>query len=214
MQRDSNRLLRRFEMLAWLAAALLLGFYFIATVHADRAASHDLRDFERSALRVDAAEQALWSDSRKKAFRASLAADHGLPEAVLKIPALGLEAPVWEGTDKVTLNRAVGRVPQSASAGEEGNVVLAAHRDGFFRQLGKLDPGDAVVVQTLREKHRYIVQKALIVEPDAVHVMSDTDEAVLTLITCYPFYFFGPAPQRYVVRAVLETTSATGGNYQ
>lgn len=212
MPQSSKHMLRRLELVAWLATGLLLGFYLIATVHAERASSRDLREFERSALRVDAAEQALWSESRKAAYRESLAADHGLPEAVLRIPAIGLEAPVWEGTDELTLNRAVGRVAESASVGEDGNVVLAAHRDGFFRELGELDTGDAVVVQTLQEQHRYVVQESLIVEPDAVHVMNDTEQAVLTLITCYPFYFVGPAPQRYVVRAVLQE-SATGGNY-
>ncbi|NNF62487.1 MAG: class D sortase [Gammaproteobacteria bacterium] len=213
MHGNSNQLLRRLEVLAWLAAGLLLGFYFIAAVHADRASGRDLQQFERSALQVDAAEQSLWSESRKAAYRESLTSIHELPEAVLRIPAIALEAPVWAGTDEVTLNRAVGRVPQSASAGEAGNVVLAAHRDGFFRELGELAEGDTVVIQTLQEQHRYVVRQSLIVEPDAVHVMDDTGQPILTLITCYPFYFVGPAPQRYVVRAVLET-SATGGTFQ
>ncbi len=201
------------EALAWVAAVVLLGTYLAATGHAELASSQDLHAFQRSALEIDSEEQALWSASRQEAYREALRSSPGLPEAVIRIPVIGLEAPVREGVDELTLNRSVGRVPATPVAGSTGNTVLAAHRDGFFRQLGEIGEGDTIVVQTLTGKHRYTVEETTIVDPDAVHVMAATEEPVLTLITCYPFYFVGPAPQRFVVRAVLEQ-SATGGNHQ
>jgi len=200
------------EILMWVSGISLSGFYAVAIVHAQLASGDDIGNFRDRIEMIDEADQLLWSDSRKDAYRKALAIDTTLPEALLRIPAIDLEVPVWEGTDEVTLNRAVGRVAHTAPAGESGNTVVAGHRDGFFRELGELKTGDRIEVQSLTDRHVYVVKETMIVEPDATHLMDPSVQTMLTLITCYPFYFVGPAPQRFVVRAIRDD-STTGGKF-
>jgi len=112
-------------------------------------------------------------------------------------------APVFEGTDDVTLNCGVGRVPGTGHPGE-GNFSIAGHRDGFFRGLKDIKTGDAIEVLTTTERGVYIVERTEIVTPADVGVVAPRPVAALTLITCYPFYFVGDAPQRFVVAALLK----------
>ena len=119
------------------------------------------------------------------------------------IPRLGASAMIAEGVAPATLRRAVGHIPTSALPGEPGNVVLAAHRDTYFKGLGKLRRGDVVMLQTRRRTYRYEFEDAQVVDADAVEVMRATLRPSLTLVTCYPFSMLGPAPRRYIVRATL-----------
>jgi sortase A len=121
----------------------------------------------------------------------------------LEIPRLGLSTVVFEGADRAVLERGAGHLPGSALPGERGNTVLAAHRDTFFRSLRGIRVGDVVRIQRPQKDSAYVVQSARIVEPDEVDVLKPTPGPALTLITCYPFRFIGPAPERFVVRAVL-----------
>jgi sortase A len=121
----------------------------------------------------------------------------------LEIPRLSLSAVVFEGADPDVLERGAGHVPGSALPGDRGNTVLAAHRDTFFRSLRGVRVGDVVRIHRPHKDSAYVVQSARIVEPDEVDVLKPTPEPALTLITCYPFRFIGPAPERFVVRAVL-----------
>ena len=143
----------------------------------------------------------LWSPERIRAFEESLRKDLGAPLAVLVIPKIGLEVPVVEGTDELALNRAVGLIEGTARPGETGNTGIAGHRDGFFRGLKDVAVGDEIELKTLAARHRYAVESIRIVSPDDVWVLDPTPSPVLTLVTCYPFYFVGSAPQRCVVRA-------------
>ena len=147
-------------------------------------------------------DMSLWSPERIRAYEESLRKDLGTPLAVLSIPKIGLEAPVLEGTDDLTLNRAVGLIEGTARPGENGNVGIAGHRDGFFRGLKDVGAGDAIEMRTLSARKRYVVESVRIVSPDEVRVLDPTPSPVLTLVTCFPFYFVGSAPQRYIVRAV------------
>jgi sortase A len=122
----------------------------------------------------------------------------------LEIPRLGLSAIVREGAGPRTLRIAVGHVPGTAFPGENGNVCLAAHRDGLFRGLGALRAGDAVRLTTRRGRFDYRVDMAHVVGANDVAVLSPKGGARLTLVTCYPFSWIGPAPRRYVVTATAD----------
>jgi sortase A len=121
----------------------------------------------------------------------------------LEIPRLSLSTIVFEGADQDVLERGAGHLPGSALPGDRGNTVLAAHRDTFFRPLRGIRVGDVVKIHTEPKDSVYVVEYARIVEPDEVDVLKPTPEPALTLITCYPFRYIGPAPERFVVRAVL-----------
>ena len=119
----------------------------------------------------------------------------------IEIPRLLLSVVVVEGVDKTSLRRAVGHIPGTALPGEAGNVGLAGHRDTFFRPLKDVKIKDEIQISTLKGTFKYEVESLRIVEPENVGVLARSGENVLTLVTCYPFYFVGPAPKRWIVRA-------------
>ncbi len=119
----------------------------------------------------------------------------------VEIPKLHLSAVVFQGTDDNVLDRGVGHVDSSALPGQPGNVVLAAHRDTLFRSLRNIQKGDTVHVATAYGTRTYTVDSTEIVNPTDVSVMAPTPKPTLTLITCYPFYYVGHAPKRFIVRA-------------
>ncbi len=123
--------------------------------------------------------------------------------ARLVIPRLNIKAVVVEGVGDEELRLAVGHVPGTGLPGREGNIALAAHRDTFFRGLGKLQAGDVIRLTTLTGDHEYEVEWTKVVAPKDVWVMDDVGGQVLTLITCFPFHYVGSAPDRYIVRARL-----------
>lgn len=146
----------------------------------------------------------LWSPKRVQAFKDSLAQDADTPIAVLSIPKIHLEVPVFDGTEDLTLNRGVGRILGTARIGQTGNLGIAGHRDGFFRGLKDVAPGDAVELVLHGQTLTYVVDTIQIVNPRDVGVLGPTPNATLTLVTCYPFYFVGSAPQRYIVSASVK----------
>lgn len=152
----------------------------------------------------------LWSEKRVKEWKESLEADRRAPLALLRMPRLKIDVPVLEGTDDLTLNRGAGWIEGTARPGEPGNVALSAHRDGFFRALKDVAAGDELVLETPRETTRYAVAWTKIVDPDDVSVLDETDGPAVTLVTCYPFYFVGSAPQRLIVRATPLVPASAG----
>jgi LPXTG-site transpeptidase (sortase) family protein len=148
-------------------------------------------------------DTSLWSPERIAAWRIT-ANDAGTPPlAVLRIPRIHLEVPVLEGTDDVTLNRGAGHIEDTAKPGADGNSGIAAHRDGFFRGLKDVAQGDAIELVTPASTEIYRIERIWIVNPEDVSVLDPTPKRSLTLVTCYPFYFIGSAPRRFIVRAVL-----------
>ena len=121
--------------------------------------------------------------------------------ARLQIPRLEMSAVVFEGTDNDVLDLGVGHLQGSALPGDDGNVVLAAHRDTFFRSLRGIREHDVVTLSGPAGPRRYQVESLRIVSPFDTAVAGPTPQPTLTLITCYPFEFFGHAPQRFVVQA-------------
>ncbi|MBL8212498.1 MAG: class D sortase [Bryobacterales bacterium] len=122
----------------------------------------------------------------------------------LEIPKVNLAVVVREGIDSRTLRRAVGHVPGTALPGDAGNVVIAGHRDTFFRDLRRVERGDELRLTTAAGAFRYRVTGLKIVGPEAVDEMAFTSEPSLTLVTCFPFRYVGPATRRLVVRAIQD----------
>jgi LPXTG-site transpeptidase (sortase) family protein len=118
----------------------------------------------------------------------------------VEIPRLGVSGLIRMGLDAQTLRRAVGHVPKTARPGEKGNVVLAAHRQQQFRGLRDVRQGDRILVTTSRGGFEYEVERIWVVDPHEISVMDATPGRQITLLTCYPFDYVGPAPQRLVVR--------------
>jgi sortase A len=125
----------------------------------------------------------------------------------IDIPRLKVRAMVQEGVDDTTLRRAVGHVPGTALPGEDGNVGLAGHRDTFFRGLRNVRKNDRIVLETEKGDYEYIVDWTKIVTPRQVEVLAPSEQPALTLVTCYPFYYVGHAPKRFIVRARQVKTS-------
>jgi len=172
---------------------------------ASSAAIDAFRDVQRTAL-AHAPDQTTWSARRQADYRASLAETFDAPPGVLEIPSLKLTVPIFTGTSELVLNRGVGWIEGTAMPGEDGNVGLAGHRDGYFRSLKDLKLGDAIEVQSAGRTMRYRVSSLEIVEPTDVSVLDPTDVPSITLVTCYPFYYVGSAPQRYIVKGSLDPT--------
>jgi sortase A len=150
---------------------------------------------------------ASWSIKRVQAYEHSLLEKVDAPLAVLRIPKIHLEAPVFNGTDGPMLNRGVGRIAGTAQVGEGGNLGIAGHRDGFFRGLKDVARGDVIELARRGQTDFYVIDAIQIVSPENVSVLRPTPAPSLTLITCFPFHFVGSAPQRYVVRASLRNSS-------
>ncbi len=119
----------------------------------------------------------------------------------IEIPRLRLRTIVAEGADPLVLHRAVGHLPKTAFPGEPGNVVLAGHRDSFFSSLEEVRSGDRIRITTPDGAFEYRVDAKSVVRPEQTEVLTHTSVPTLTLITCYPFHYLGPAPKRYVIRA-------------
>ena len=121
----------------------------------------------------------------------------------IDIPRLDLSAVVFEGTSDDTLARGVGHLRGSAEPGERGNLVLAGHRDTFFRHIYELNKGDQIQVRRNGRTYTYEVTGRKVVMPEDISVIKPTNNPQLTLITCYPTYYIGPAPKRLVVFSKL-----------
>jgi sortase A len=199
------------ERAAWTFGGVCLVTCGAVYIEGSRGARHELERFALQAAslpQTPAPDLSLWDPERITAWRRALSEPAPPPLAVLRIPRIRLEVPVLRGTDDFTLNRAVGHIDDTALPGTDGNSGLAAHRDGFFRGLKDIGPGDVIELETLRGTEVYRVERTWIVDPDDVSVLDPTAARSLTLVTCYPFYYVGPAPQRYIVRAVRADPAA------
>jgi sortase A len=135
----------------------------------------------------------------------ALPALHGDLIGSLDIPRLGLTAIIMEGTDTVTLRRAVGHIAGTGVPGKSGNIGIAGHRDTFFLPLRNVKQSDIITLTTPAGEYHYRVVSTKIVSPTDVAVLDPNGTEILTLVTCYPFYFIGSAPDRFIVRAERVT---------
>lgn len=126
--------------------------------------------------------------------------------AVLKIGSVGIEVPVFSGTGRTALRRGAGTIEGTGSPGGEGNIGIAGHRDGFFRPLEDIRVGDRIELNSREGSQRFRVSEILIVDALDTSVLNSTHATRLTLVTCYPFYYVGFAPDRFIVHATLEAS--------
>ncbi|MGH9704559.1 MAG: class D sortase [Candidatus Acidiferrales bacterium] len=119
----------------------------------------------------------------------------------LEIPSVGISSMVVEGDDSRALRLGIGHIPGTALPGTRGNVGLAGHRDTFFRPLRHIEPGDLIRLATLKVTYSYRVETASVVPATQTGVLSPGPQNMLTLVTCYPFDYIGPAPNRFIVQA-------------
>ena len=204
LEKKSLRRLLKWTQLALFACGILLlgycGFTLVDGWIFQRRASQDL---DRQ-LRAQRAENQNRPQARSsispKAGPAAAPKTDGLVGRIT-IPRLRLSVVVVEGVTKTALRRAAGHIPGTALPGEAGNVGVAGHRDTFFRPLKDLRIKDKIQFSTLKGDFKYEVESLKVVDPDDVGVLAPSGENVLTMVTCYPFYYVGPAPKRWIVRA-------------
>lgn len=210
------------QRLLFIVGLSLIGIYLSAYIHKEMLSRAQLRAIAgpraevrvettgtlvpESGLRVDVSQ---WSKKRIAEYEESLAHHLDPPLAVLRISKVELEVPVLEGTDDLTLNRGVGHIAGTARPGEDGNIGIAGHRDGFFRALKDIGPGDTIELLTPLGTATYKVDQIVLVNPKDVSVLQPRLTGSLTLVTCYPFYFIGSAPQRYIVQASITNSDGT-----
>jgi len=125
----------------------------------------------------------------------------------IDVPRLHWSVMIREGMDDATLRRAAGHVPATAFPGEPGNFVVLGHRDTLFRPLRGLEQGDHVLVRTLDGNFDYSIDSIQVVPPEQVSLLGGPADRSITLVTCFPFDFIGPAPQRFVARGHLEESA-------
>jgi sortase A len=147
-----------------------------------------------------AIEHRRFEEARRSASAVPAVVD-GSAIGEIQIARLGLAAIVVQGESATILQRAVGHIVDTAMPGESGNVVLAGHRDTFFRPLKRVRIGDAITLKTQSGDFVYLVESTAVVAPADLQVLEATGGRTLTLITCFPFSYVGPAPDRFIVRA-------------
>ena len=213
--------LHRAERAVLVLGLVLLGFWGVARFHravASRLAIERFRAAEKNARPENLSpvvdpelgrkvDFRLWSNNRITAYEVGLREKKEMPIAILRIPKIDLEVPVFDGTDDLTLNRGVGRIEGTARIGQSGNLGIAGHRDGFFRGLKDVAPGDSINLEAQGKTAHYTVSQTQIVGPGDVQVLRPTLAPTITLVTCFPFYFVGSAPQRFIVTASIPNSS-------
>jgi sortase A len=214
-------MMRIMEIVLLTVAAVSIGWY--ATVHilsareqvalseeldrmagaaaAPKAGPNELEELGQS--HTTTAATATSTSTSTTAPRRTAASPRGLVGRI-EVRRLKLSVVAREGVDNKTLRVAAGHIPGTVLPGQAGNAGFAAHRDTFFRPLKSVREGDEVVVTTPQGVYRYAVTGTQIVEPADVSVLEPTADAILTLVTCYPFEYIGNAPQRFIVRAALR----------
>ena len=221
--RQKRRLMARLERIFFKTGLALLVVWGAATLHGIVLSRAALAEFHANQTAQSGASISIpremasgpevnfasWSIKRVQAHKYSFLEKVDVPLAVLRIPKIHLEVPVFNGTDVPTLNRGVGRIAGTAGIGAGGNLAIAGHRDGFFRGLKDVLQGDVIELARPGWSDFYVIDGMQIVNPKDVSVLAATPVPSLTLVTCFPFYFVGSAPKRYIVRASLRSSSTS-----
>lgn len=197
------RWLRPAEIALCVIGLSLLGGAFAAIVHTRVYQARQGRTFSDMERRATASTYGLESPPVLASTGPSTLAPDADPLVLgrIEIPRIGVSAIVREGDDDTTLAVAVGHIPGTARPGERGNMALAGHRDSFFRALRQIQLHDTIRIRTAGRRYEYLVDSTEVVAPEETRVLDPTGDAVLTLVTCYPFEYVGHAPNRFIVRA-------------
>jgi LPXTG-site transpeptidase (sortase) family protein len=154
-------------------------------------------------------DQSDWSSKRIQKYATLHNYDIGEPQAVIRVPALEVAAPVYPDSQFMALEAGAAWVSTTAYPGNSGNAAIAGHRDSFFRPLEGIPLGTEIELVTESGVQTYAVRSVRIVDALDVSVLEPSAEAMLTLITCHPFRFQGYAPNRYIIQATLIGEPAT-----
>jgi sortase A len=213
-QSDASRkthLLCYIQRFCFLIGIFFVGYYAYVQIDTRMFQSNQDRQFEQSLKDTRAQRSQIARstepiaipapDITKQGSTSFPVAASGKPLGKIDIQRIGLAAMILEGVDAKTLRRAVGHVPETALPGQIGNIAIAGHRDTFFRGLQRVEKNDDITLTTPDGSYRYLVDFSEVVRPDDIAVLNPSDDAILTLVTCYPFYYIGPAPGRFIVRA-------------
>jgi LPXTG-site transpeptidase (sortase) family protein len=192
-----------FEQLAQAAAAAETESY-AANTSAAVAALDNAEVQGATGFEVGEPDTSLWAPGRIEDYQASLTADLPPLLGVLEISSVGLKVPVYSTSNDLTMDRGAGVIDGMAYPHEEGNIGISGHRDGYFRVLKDIQPGDEIVLQTLKGPKKFTIDSTKVVEIADTSLLQDTWDQTLTLVTCYPFYFVGHAPKRFIVTASLD----------
>jgi sortase A len=175
---------------------LILGYCGYVLLDTKLYQAHEIRHFQQQ---IKDFKPAITSNGRVQ--EASFHSSTGEALGEIELTRIGVTAMILEGTDERTLRRAVGHIPGTPLPGQPGNVAIAGHRDTFFRALRHVRQDDEITLMTLEGSYRYRVDSISVVGPKDTQVLDNSDGDILTLVTCYPFYFVGTAPRRFIVRA-------------
>jgi sortase A len=198
-----ERLLAALQYACFGTGALLVSMVALARLDGEAGRLSAIESFEAAAKPPD---QSLWSAERVRDYTLSVAAVKDAPVAILRMPALGLEVPVYATDSELHLNRGAGLIPGTGLPDKGGNLAIAGHRDGFFRVLKDAAPGQRIELVTRARTHAFTVESTEIVEETDLAPLADTLDPTITLVTCYPFYFIGHAPKRFIVRGTYDWT--------
>jgi sortase A len=214
--------IRSLEVLSYAAGLVLTGFFVVQLAQGEVERQGAIAAFEDQAMLVDeqsespqestpsfetgAPDMSLWAPGRVADYQNSLSAELPPVLGVLEVPSVDLKVPVYQTSSELVMDRAAGVVNGMAYPHEGGNIGISGHRDGYFRVLKDVKVGDSIVLQTLEGEKRFTIDATTIVEKTDTSLLKDTREQTVTLVTCYPFYFVGHAPQRFIVTASLDTT--------
>jgi len=200
------------ECLSYAAGAVLAGFFLIQMAWAEIERRANIAAFEeRAQARLDLSgtenpDTRLWAPGRIADYEASLAQDMPALLGVLQIDSVGLKVPVYATSSDLVMDRAAGVIDGMAYPHEPGNIGISGHRDGYFRALKDVRVGDRITLQTLDGVKHFRIDDTTVVEKNDLSVLQDTDDTTVTLVTCYPFYYVGNAPRRFIVTGSLDTT--------
>ena len=218
MSKNKRKVILRFlESGLLTTGAILLATFILIRGWGDYQSWSDIRAFEQAMAFESPTQQAagegtkytpepdyaLWSSKRISDYHEGNEERDEPPLAIMSIDKLDLKVPIYNGTDEVNLNRGAGRIKGTARIDSPGNLGIAGHRDGFFRGLKDIEMGDSIDMLTYQGKKEFVVSSITIVDPTDVSVLAPTDNSTITLVTCYPFYFVGHAPKRYIVKGEL-----------
>lgn len=218
-----SRAIRAAEFSSYILGGMLTGFFVVQLAQGEDRRVEGIESFQRTTqphhveqamverapfdlAALDDPDMSLWAPGRIDDYRASLDAE--LPEVlgVLEIDAVDLEVPIYANSSELVMDRGAGIIDGMAYPHEPGNIGISGHRDGYFRVLKDVEPGDRITLQTLEGEKHFRIDRTRVVEKTDTSVLQDTDDQTVTLVTCYPFYFVGSAPKRFIVTATLDTT--------
>lgn len=198
------------ELVSWAIGILLIALYFGATIGFESQRREGIELFTQAQAEASSSFASSSPATTSIQIVEQEAAPHApdttevdsLPVALLRMPGVDLEVPVFGDISERNLSRGAGWIPGTALPNDGGNMAIAAHRDQYFRVLKDVEIGDLLELESLSGAQNYKVTSLTIVEPDDLWPLDPAEAATVTLVTCYPFYFIGAAPQRYIVQAV------------